>query len=193
MDYNSQYFDDLDLAMEFVRVLCESAKIDELTGNDIHMYPDGFDGGWIVEWIQGSYDRDGSRFEYIGEDDTIVLNRKMPDGTWKQFESEEAYEKAIQDYWKTRGKLEWQKESIAKLIKDLKSTKTASTFSTTDSGVEEAIKKLQKSCYDECRNCLKKYNTCHECYKLKNKDTGYKFKDPEENNFEDEDADKIWW
>lgn len=110
MYVNTQYFDSKQIEAgeldAFVKILMSAAYGKGKYYNDIHIVPTDL-GAFIVEWLQVPWDHSsGGRFASIDEDEVIMKEYKMPDGSYQFFENKSDYEEAINDYFSNVGKEE---------------------------------------------------------------------------------------
>lgn len=71
---------------------------DTATYNDVHVYPADC-GAFMVEWAQEPWSREyGGSFQYVDEDQLVVLERSFPDGTYEYFGSEEEFTTALNNW-----------------------------------------------------------------------------------------------
>ena len=103
---NQQYFSaervQAGTMSEFIQTLLkfayDSDAKDSATYNDIHIYPADC-GAFMVEWTQEPWSHEwGGSFQYVDEDQFVVIQRSFPDGTYEYFQSEEEYTEALDDW-----------------------------------------------------------------------------------------------
>ena len=103
---NSQYFSaervQSGAMMDFVNLLLKMAYEKDADGcgtyNDVHIYPQDL-GAFTVEWAQVPWSHEyGGSFQYVDEDQLVVLERAFPDGTYEYFASEEEFATALDDW-----------------------------------------------------------------------------------------------
>ena len=105
-DVNSQYFSaervKAGAMSTFLSTLFDWAYgQDDDTGgtyNDVHVYPADC-GAFIVEWAQVPWDHSyRGGFQYVAEDQVVLVERGYPDGSYDFFPSEEEYQTALADW-----------------------------------------------------------------------------------------------
>lgn len=94
-NYNSMYFRDKSSAIEFIDMLLKDNN-DDLY-NDIHTYLE--EGAVIVEWAQVPYSHDyGGTFQFVDEEQEVMLFKEFPDRHYEYFSNEEEYEEALKEW-----------------------------------------------------------------------------------------------
>lgn len=70
--------------------------------NDIRIHPEDC-GAFSIEWVEIPWDHAyGGEFRYISEDETVFLERQMPNGTYEYFSDEDEYQERLKQLSKHR-------------------------------------------------------------------------------------------
>jgi len=139
---NRQYFDKKAVSSgafsNFLKTLMDfsyqNGDLDSGTYNDIHIYPADC-GAFMVEWSQESWNMsEGGRFEYVAEDESVMIERVMPDNSVEFFFDQDDYEERLADwlkehpaYYKTSWGTWGNKDEDAALQELLKAEREAKT------------------------------------------------------------------
>lgn len=103
-NYNVQFFGKEDvkkgLHLEFINSLLMFASKSECGYyNDIHVTTDGET--IEVEWCQRFYDCDDEgKFQFVDSDEIVMIEREMPDNTYRYFLDEEDYNNQLNEFLK---------------------------------------------------------------------------------------------
>jgi hypothetical protein len=99
MTENEMYFENLDEALKFIKVLHENSINDSNHFNDIHTYEE--ETAIIVKWVQIPYDRDyGGEYRYVDEDEDVMVEFRFPDNHYEHFLSRKEAAAALQEWLK---------------------------------------------------------------------------------------------
>lgn len=95
---NSMYFTDLNEATEFIKHLHQLSLSDsDDLYNDIHTYTE--EHAVIVEWEQIPYEHEyGGTFQYVDEDEEVMLYRTFPDNHGEYFHDEGEFNEALTEW-----------------------------------------------------------------------------------------------
>lgn len=102
MEKNSMYFSkemiEEGQLTSFLRELLEQSYGKGGYYNDIHVLPADL-GAFVVEWVQLPWDHDyGGSFQYVDDDQVVMREYEMPDGTYQYFETEDEQAEALKDF-----------------------------------------------------------------------------------------------
>lgn len=82
----------------FLKELMDQSYDDGEYYNDIHIIPADCN-AFTIEWIQLPWSHDyGGSFEYVDDDQVVLREYEMPDGTYQYFETEDDKLEAVKDF-----------------------------------------------------------------------------------------------
>ena len=101
-DVNSQYFDEEQVKAgelsEFLSLLMKQCYGKGNNYNDIHIRPEDC-GAFSVEWASSPWDHSyGGRFEYVGEDQTVMTEYAFPDDHYEMCFDEEDFNQRLTEF-----------------------------------------------------------------------------------------------
>ena len=101
-DVNSQYFDEEQVKAgelyEFLSLLMKQCYGKGNNYNDIHIRPEDC-GAFSIEWTTSPWDHSyGGRFEYVGEDQTVMTEYIFPDNHYEMCFDEEDFNQRLAEF-----------------------------------------------------------------------------------------------
>ncbi|MBO7732594.1 MAG: hypothetical protein J6S67_08570 [Methanobrevibacter sp.] len=101
---NSQYFGsqavESGAMLKFIKALTDMCYEDDDVAlyNDIRIHPEDC-GSFIVEWAQVPWDHSyGGSFQYVDEDEQVMIEREFPDKSYRTFYDEEDYTEQLKQW-----------------------------------------------------------------------------------------------